>query len=140
MRRLEAASSAFQREQDLYKQKQEQLHAAIAQTEQDISNRKIQLDEAREELGRQQEYEAVKEKVVKVPARSATRAEMAAVEKEIADLDQQGATLEVSMARRKCQFASILQLIEQVHQGLEQEGPEEGAIVEEEAPQPMNVE
>jgi inosine/xanthosine triphosphate pyrophosphatase family protein len=65
---------------------------------------------------------------------------MAAVEKEIADLDQQGATLEVSMARRKCQFASILQLIEQVHQGLEQEGPEEGAIVEEEAPQPMNVE
>jgi chromosome segregation ATPase len=140
MRRLEAAASAFQREQDLYKQKQEQLHAAIAQTEQDISNRKLQLDEAREELGRQQEYEAVKERVVKVPARSATRAEMAAVEKEIADLDQQGAALEVSMARRKSQFASIMQLIEQVHQGLEQEGPEEGALVEEEAPEPMNVE
>ncbi|KAG7671637.1 hypothetical protein Ndes2526B_g09194 [Nannochloris sp. 'desiccata'] len=140
MRRLEAAASAFQREQHLYQQKQKQLHAAIDQTEQDISNRKLQLEEAREELGRQQQYEAVKERVVKVPARSATRAEMAAVEKEIADLDQQGAALEVSMGRRKSQFASILHLIEQVHQGLEQEGTEEGSFVEEGAPQPMNVE
>jgi len=140
MRRLEAAASAFQREQHLYGQKQTQLHADIDQTEQVISNRKLQLDEAREELRRQQEYEAVKERVVKVPARSATRAEMAAVEKEIADLDQQGAALEVSMGRRMSQFASILHLIEQVHQGLEQEGPEEGSIYEKGAPQPMNVE
>lgn len=136
MRRLEAAASAFKREQELYHVKQDQLHAAIAQAEQDIIDRKMQLEEARAELSRQQEYEAVKERVVKVPARSATRLEMEAVEKEIADLSQQGAALDASMSLRKAQFASILHVIEQVYQGLEQEGPEEG-VVEEEVPEAM---
>ena len=127
MRRLEASASAFKREQELYHEKQDQLRAAISQAEQDISDRKVQLEEARAELVRQQEYEAVKERVVKVPARSVTRIEMAAVEKEIADLSQQGVALDASMARRKTHFDSILHVIEQVHQGLDQE---EGALAE----------
>ena len=140
MHRLDAAASAFRREQDSYQVKQEQLHAAISTAEQDIGNLKFQLEEARAERARQQAYEEVKERVVSVPARSATRTEMAAVEKEIADLQQQGAALDAAMARRRGQFAAILHVIEQVHAGLEQEGPEEGALPDEGgAPEPMKV-
>lgn len=126
--RLEAAAAAFRREQDLYAAKQEQLHAAIAQAEQDINDRKGELEEARAELNRQKEYEALKEKVVQVPARSVTRAEMTAIERELADLSQQGSALDESMGRRKKQFASILHLIEQVHQGIYQ--ADEGTVQE----------
>ena len=124
--RLETSASAFQREQELYRVKQEQLLAAIAQTEQDITDRKIHLEEAKAELARQQQYEAVKKRVVKVPARSATRAEMTAVEMEIVDLAEQGDALQKSMERRRSQFATILHVIEQMHQGVEQEGGEPG--------------
>ena len=127
MARLDAAAAAFRREQALYNDKQEQLQAAIVQAEADIAARKASLEEARAELARQQEYEAVKERVVAVPARSATRAEMAAVEREIADLTAQGEALEGAMARRRTQFAAILHAIEQVHAGMEaEEGGEEG--------------
>ena len=49
----------------------------------------------------------LKKQVVKVPARSTTRAEMAAVEREIVDLQQQGAELGVTV---HCRKASIFAL------------------------------
>lgn len=100
----------------MYRAKQEKLQADIAQVARDIQDCKIRLTRAREELARQQEYEALKEEIVLVPARSVTRAEMKAVEKEISDLTGQEAGLEAVMEKRKGQFASILHVIEQVHQ------------------------
>lgn len=126
--RLNASSAAYRREQELYEEKQGQLRASIAQAEQDIQDRKVQLEEARAELGRQQEYEAVKHRVTRVPARSATAAEMAAVEKEIADLAQQGAALDAVMAQRREQFKSIMEAISQVYANIENDGTEEGLL------------
>jgi len=137
MQRLEASASAHRREQNLYKRKQEQLQAAIAQAEQDINNRKIALEEARAELQRQQEYEAVKQVVTQVQARSSTRTEMSAVEREIVDLQHQGAALEAAMDHRREKFASIVNLIEQVFSSLEPDAAEDGTLAE--PPEAMQV-
>lgn len=53
---------------------------------------------------------------------------MAAVDKEIADLQQQGQDLDASMERRKQQFGEIVACIERVWQLLEHESEEEGAL------------
>lgn len=132
MHRLEATAAAFGREQGLYRAKQEALQTAITTAEADILDRKAQLVEARAELARQQEYETVKQRVVRVPARSTTRAEMASVEREIADLKQQGTVLEAKMQQRKGQFAAIAHMVEQVHlQGAGNEEDEEDDLDEE---------
>lgn len=113
--RLHAIAAAFHREQLLYQQKQQRLQAEITQAEQDISDRKLELEAARSELSRQQQYEATKKRVSQIPSKSATKAEMEIVEKEIADLLQQGNAVDGNMEHRKMQFASILELIEKVH-------------------------
>lgn len=126
MHRLEAAAGAFRREQAVYAEQQEKLRVAITQAESDIEERKQQLQEARAEVARQQEYEVVKQQVTRVPARSATRAEMAAVNREISDLTQQRSMLEAVMRRRRIQFAAIAHVVDGVHGGLGGEGQEEG--------------
>jgi chromosome segregation ATPase len=139
--RLKASAEAYRREQELYRERQEQLSAAILQAEKDISVRKEELEEARAELVRQQEYEKLKANVTSVPARSKTATEMAAVNSEIADLSQQGALLETAMDRRRTQFATIIRVIEQIYGSIgDGEGRiEEGVPPEKNAGTPMDT-
>jgi hypothetical protein len=143
MARLAAAAAALRREAHLHAAKQGQLEAAIQGAAADIEARKLELEEARAEEARQREYEAAKERVMRVPPRSATRAEMAAVGREVAELAAQGAALEAAMERRRVQFAAIAHVIESVHSGLAAgAGGEDGGGgggAGEDAPQPMQT-
>eukprot|EP00887_Chlorella_sp_A99_P000344 scaffold13.g344.t1 len=127
--KLEAAGDAFRREQQAYAEKQAQLQASIQQAraaaERDIEDRKAELEAARVALAHEREYEGV-------PARSATRAEMDAVHREIADLQQQGADLDGAMERRRAQFGEVVAAIERVWGQLEHDSVEEGALPAEE--------
>lgn len=132
MQKLEAAGDAFRREQQAYAEKQAQLQASIQQAERDIEDRKAELEAARVALAHEREYEGVRQKIMKVPARSATRAEMDAVHREIADLQQQGADLDGAMERRRAQFGEVVAAIERVWGQLEHDSVEEGALPAEE--------
>jgi chromosome segregation ATPase len=121
LQRLHFAASALRREQQSYEEKQDQLQADIELAGLDIEQRKQELEAARLELAQQQEYETVKQKVVSVPPRSATRAEISAVRREIADLKQQGADTAAAVERRKAQFASILRCLEDAAAAMDEE-------------------
>lgn len=128
MMKLHAMSDAFRREQQSYAEKQAQLQASIQQAEQDIEDRKRELVEARMELAHKQEYEAVKHQIMQVPARSATLAEQENTQREIADLQQQSAALDVLFEQRKQQFAGVLAALEQLQRSIDKEEPEESAV------------
>ncbi|KAL4422592.1 hypothetical protein ABPG75_008789 [Micractinium tetrahymenae] len=128
MDRLRAMSDAYAREQAAYAEKQAQLQASIAQAERDIEERKRELAEARVELAHKQEYEAVKKQIMQVPARSATLAEQEGARREIADLQQQSAALDVLFDTRKQQFAGILASLEQLQRYIDRDEPEESVV------------
>jgi delta 1-pyrroline-5-carboxylate dehydrogenase len=100
----------------------------------DIEARKEELVTVRIQLAQEQDYEALKRQVVKVPARSVTRSEMASVEKEIADLQQQSRDLESLMERRRAQFGAIVSTIDQVYSTIQSDGQQEEAAAVTETP------
>ncbi|PRW20530.1 THO complex subunit 7B-like [Chlorella sorokiniana] len=128
MQKLQAMSGAFEREQQLYAEKQAQLQASIQQAEQDIEDRKRELEGARTELAHKQEYEAVKKLVMQVPSRAATLAEQEGTNKEIADLQQQSAELDALFEQRKQQFAGVLAALESLQRSIDRDEPEESVV------------
>ena len=131
--KLHASASASRREEQVYREQQQQLRAAILKAESDIENRKRKLDESREELQRQKEYEEVKQDIVKISARSTTSAEMGAVQNEMKDLNRQRQKLEENIAKSKMLFDTIVQTIDTVCEGIkggdESDGTEENEDV-----------
>lgn len=63
-----------------------------------------------------------------VPARSATLAEQEGARREIADLQQQSASLDALFEARKQQFAAVLASLEQLQRHIDREGPEESVV------------
>ena len=131
--KLHASASASRREEQVYREQQQQLRAAILKAESDIENRKRKLDVSREELQRQKEYEEVKQDIVKISARSTTSAEMAAVQNEMKDLNRRRQKLEENIAKSKMLFDTIVQTIDIVCEGIkggdESDGTEENEDV-----------
>lgn len=121
VRRQHAICDALTREQAMYADKQQQLLESIRQAQQDIEARKVELEQARVELKQKQEYEEVRQRVVHVPARSTTRAEMAAASRETDDLARQGGTVEATLARRQRQLAAVLHCVDDMYRGIQLE-------------------
>lgn len=116
LNKLNATASAYLREQQIYHQKHKYLLDSIDKATEEIGGCKIELEKARLELAQEKECEHMKEKIVKIPARSVTTMEIEAVKLEIKDLENQRCLLRTATEKRKQQFRAILHTISQVEQ------------------------
>lgn len=122
LQRLEASAAALRRENEAYASKQQALLTAMDRAEGDIAEQKKQLQEAREERDRLIEYEKIRQRIADFPARSSTKLEIALVEKEISDLENQMKEMDVVIGQRQSHFRGVVSLLSQVchHQEFQQ--------------------
>lgn len=116
--KLQASAMASCRESKMYEDQQQQLRDAISKSKNDIKGRKSELENARIELQRQREYEKVKEEIVRIAARSVTSTEMAAVDREIHDLNSQKVGLEEAIVKATSQLDLLIETIDNVYNSL----------------------
>lgn len=116
LNKLNATASAYLREQQVYHQKHQYLLDSIDKATEEIGGCKTELEKARLDLAQEKECERMKEKIVKIPARSVTTLEIEAVKQEIEELENQRSLLRLATEKRKHQFRAILHAISQVEQ------------------------
>lgn len=116
LNKLNATASAYLREQQVYHQKHQYLLDSIDKATEEIGGCKTELEKARLELAQEKECERIKEKIVRIPARSVTTMEIEAVKQEIEELENQRSLLRLATEKRKHQFRAILHAISQVEQ------------------------
>jgi len=124
--KLEIMMGVYQKEQSLYRGRNEDLLGSIEKAGVEIQARKLELEQARREMEQAIECEGVKEQIVKIPARSVTLKEIDAVKMEIEELQNQRQMLDVVTSTRISQFRTILESIERVESELGENKEEDG--------------
>ena len=125
--KLEIMMGVYQKEQSLYRGRNEDLLGSIEKAGVEIQARKLELEQARREMEQAIECEGVKEQIVKIPARSVTLKEIDAVKMEIEELQNQRQMLDEVTSTRISQFRTILESIERVESELGANKEEDGS-------------
>ncbi|EFJ34721.1 hypothetical protein SELMODRAFT_438744 [Selaginella moellendorffii] len=147
-----AVIDANKREQQSFKDLQQQLDQQTIQTRNDIEDLKIQLEQSKIERQHKEECEAIRRLIAAQPPRSETQNVITELEKEIATLEAENMTATRTLELRKKQFALLLHAVdslqttledEQQSSAIEQDTSSSGAFVSMEAPvaaaEPMAV-
>eukprot|EP00884_Botryococcus_braunii_P012796 jgi/Botrbrau1/21517/Bobra.174_2s0020.1 len=114
VRKLEAACHACIREQEYYDNLKLQFQEAIKTAEQDIARLKIDLEEARQVRMNNEQYEAVREKIMQFPSRATTLQEIERVNEQRTAAENEFIRLKKAVEWRKRQFALLCNQLDEL--------------------------
>ncbi|KAH7352442.1 hypothetical protein KP509_19G045300 [Ceratopteris richardii] len=113
--------AANRREQENFKELQAELSQKILETQADIENLKVQLEESKIERQHKEECEAIRRLIGAQPARSETQKVLDELTRELSALEAENLAASRTLDLRKKQFSLLLHVVDDLQSTIEEE-------------------